>query len=492
MRKVKNKILFLMSAVFFMSVSCFSGDGDIKKSVVKIFTTQRPANYDQPWQMDYQRSVSGSGAIIEGKRIITNAHVISDEVFIQVKKAGDSKKYTAKLEFVAHDCELALLKVEDESFFKGTKPLKFGTLPKQRDKVVVYGFPKGGEELSITEGVVSRIQVGEYPHSKKDLLEVQTDAAINPGNSGGPVIKDGRIVGVAYSSLSSSDTENIGYMVPVPIIGRFFNDIKDLKYDGVSDLGIYTQKMENEDLRKFYKIPQNTTGILVKRVLYGSSAWGNIEKGDIITAINGTDVGNDKTVVLRKGERVRYDYIISKHQIGEKISVDIIRNANPLKLTVKLKSFETLVEGPFYDKEPSYYVFAGLIFTKLTKNFINLWNWKYLPAYLEYKEKYGRRDKSNRDLVLISYVLPHEVNVGYHDLGSQIISSINGIEISSMEDVVKALKNPVDGYHIIKFDNEIHSEGILVLDAKKVEAANKEILERFKIAKDRSDDLMDI
>lgn len=492
MSKINGKILVFVSVVFLSNGLCSAGGDDIKKSAVKIFTTQRAANYYQPWQMSYQASISGSGAIIEGKRILTNAHVVGDQVFIQVKKAGDPNKYTAKVEFAAHDSELAILKVEDEKFFKGTKPLKFGKLPKQRDKVIVYGFPQGGEELSVTEGVVSRVEVLEYIHSGKNLLIVQTDAAINAGNSGGPVIKDGRIVGVAFQVLDNSQADNIGYMVPIPIISRFFEDIKDSKYDGVPGFGIISQKMENEDLRKFYKMPEYTTGILVRRVFYDSSVWGKLKKGDIITKIDGVDVGNDKTIVLRKSERVDYDYIISKHQVGDKITVDVIRDANPLKLTIELKPTHSLVEGPFYDIEPSYYIYGGLFFTKLTKNFNKLWDWKYLAVELEYKEKYGYRDELNRDLVFIAYVLPHEINIGYHDIKSQVVSSINGIKIGKMQDVIKALKKPLNGYHIIKFDNEMHDEKMIILDAKKVGEANKEILEIFKIAKDRSDDLKDI
>src|SRR6185295_2633818 len=123
-------------------------------SVVKIFTVAKRPNYLQPWDTGYQDNTTGSGAIIDGKRILTNAHVVSHQVFLQVRKVGDPKKYTAHVLFVAHDCELALLSVDDPSFFEGTVPVTFGDLPYQRDKVAAYGFPLGGDELSITEGVV--------------------------------------------------------------------------------------------------------------------------------------------------------------------------------------------------------------------------------------------------------------------------------------------------------------------------------------------------
>ena len=130
---------------------------DVKDAVVKVFVAHNGYDYNNPWMKSGQKSRTGSGCVIAGKRILTNAHVVSDQTFIQVKKAGDAKKYIAKLKMVAHDCDLAILSVKDDAFFDNVKPIKIGDLPKVRDRVAVYGFPEGGDELSITEGVVSRV-----------------------------------------------------------------------------------------------------------------------------------------------------------------------------------------------------------------------------------------------------------------------------------------------------------------------------------------------
>ena len=116
-----------------------------------------------------------------------------------MRRAGEAKKYTAEVEVVAHECDLAILKVSDDSFFSGVEPINIGSLAEIRDKVAVYGFPEGGDKLSITEGVVSRVENRRYTHSKAELLACQIDAAINSGNSGGPVMKGDKLVGVAFS-----------------------------------------------------------------------------------------------------------------------------------------------------------------------------------------------------------------------------------------------------------------------------------------------------
>ena len=111
-------------------------------------------------------------------------------------KNGDTKRYEAKILSICHDCDLALITVKDKDFFKDTNSLEIGELPKLEQKVDVYGFPEGGETLSVTSGVISRIENQVYVHSGKSLLAIQIDAAINPGNSGGPAVSDGKVVGV--------------------------------------------------------------------------------------------------------------------------------------------------------------------------------------------------------------------------------------------------------------------------------------------------------
>ena len=153
-----NIIRILSISILFFCTSSLSAQEHIKNSIVKVYAVTSNYNYDNPWQMSGQSNSTGSGSIISGNRILTNAHVVSNHTFIQVKKAGEPDRYTARLESISHDSDLAILKVDNPDFFKGSKPIDIGELPYVRDRVVVYGFPTGGDELSITEGVVSRIE----------------------------------------------------------------------------------------------------------------------------------------------------------------------------------------------------------------------------------------------------------------------------------------------------------------------------------------------
>src|SRR3990170_3923539 len=139
--------------LFFMLTAIVYADApDMSKSVVMVQIVKQGYNYTTPWKQNSTTGGVGSGFIIEGNRILTNAHNVSDSRYIIVKK------YPATVEFVGHDCDLALLKIYDTSFFDGTVPLQIGDLPQVNSTVSTFGFPMGGTHISVTEGVVSRIQ----------------------------------------------------------------------------------------------------------------------------------------------------------------------------------------------------------------------------------------------------------------------------------------------------------------------------------------------
>ena len=461
----------------------------LRRSVVKIFTTLQKPMYLQPWQMQPQESITGSGAIIEGGRILTNAHVVSDQLYVQVRKAGDPAKYTARVEFVGHDAELAVLRVDDPAFLKDVRPLTMGALPRQRDRVQVYGFPAGGDDLSITEGTVSRLEVTRYTHTGNELLAIQTDAAINPGNSGGPAIAGGKIVGVSFQSYSGSGLENTGYIVPVTLIQRFLADVKDGRYESIPSLGAGTQKMENEAMRRRYGLTGGQEGVLVNKVLPGSSAYGLLQEGDVMTAIDGHPIANDRTYLFEEGLRLDYAHLISMHLSGETAQVDVLRAGRRLRIPVKLMPYVDLVDGPFYDRKPTYFIYAGLLFQPLTRNYVNNWEAKDQPTMFKYLQEFELLSDKRTEPVVLNFVIPHEVTEGYTDMRNMLIEKVNGRTITRMTDLVEAIKHPVGGYQVIEADGVSEFGTKIILDAAKAERANAEILQRHGIPSDRSADL---
>ncbi len=468
---------------------------NIKDAIVKVYTTYNPPNFHEPWQMLGQQALQGSGFIIEGNRILTNAHVVQWQTFVQVRKSGQARKYTARVEYVAHETDLALLRVEDEDFFKGIVPLRIGGLPEIRDEVAVYGFPVGGDRLGITQGVVSRIEHIVYNHSGAYLLACQIDASINIGNSGGPVLKGDEVVGVAFQGMLKRGFENVGYIIPAPIVRHFLEDIKkDGVFHGTPELGLKMQKMENPALLQRFGLKHGETGALVNKIFPGSPAEGFILQDDVVVALDGYSVEEDGTVEFRRGERTFLGYIWQQKHIGDTVNVDVVRNGERKHFTIPLNKaigMERLVPNMQYDHMPTYYIYGGLVFTPLVLNYLKEYgdedNWR-INSPVELLNLYENSEPSEKlkQVVILAKVLADDVNIGYHTYLDGVIVAANGRTISNLNELIAAIENNKGAFHVFE-DSKGHR---LILDRLKADKRGPEILRRYKIVSDRSADLL--
>jgi len=227
--------------------------------------------------------------------------------------------------------------VEESEFWEGIFPLSLGELPNLQDYVTVVGYPVGGDTISVTSGVVSRVEVTQYAHGGCDLLGIQIDAAINSGNSGGPVFDEhGACIGIAFQSYAGSDVENIGYVVPTPVINHFLEDYKKNKaFTGFPSLGIQWQRMESDDLRKASGMSEDQSGILIRAVSPISSAQKVLKPGDVLMEFDGEVVANDGTVPFRTDERISFTYLVAQKYVGDISSVTILRDNEIRNLNIK-------------------------------------------------------------------------------------------------------------------------------------------------------------
>lgn len=457
---------------------------DIEEAIVKIYTTRNSPDYDNPWSMRGSEAVTGSGCIIEDRQILTNAHVVENQTFIQVRRQGDPNRYQARVLHVAHDVDLALITVDDPKLFSGVQPLQLGKLPQLQQEVRVYGFPLGGDTLSITKGIISRIEHQVYVHSLKNFLAVQIDAAINLGNSGGPAIVNNRIVGIATQTMKSA--QNIGYIVPTPIINHFFKDVKKGQYHGFPTLGVELQAIENPDQKEKFGMSQNQTGALITRILPGSPAENRLKINDVLMAVDGHAIANDISVEFRPKEWTSLVYYIQGHQIGEIIGLSILRQGEMETLRISLdKTAQEYDLVPLeFDVPPRYYIFGGLVFTPLTKNYLKTWadNWtKEAPQNLLSFLQSNYKATEGQEVVLLLKVLADDTNKGYHDLSDLVITKVNGKKIINLRDLMRIVEaNPNDKY--IVFEDADGKQ--IILNKKKAIKGNKKILATYHISQE--------
>lgn len=440
-------------------------------SVVKVITTKSIPDYKFPWQTNRFSNNLGSGVIIDGNRVLTAAHVINYASFIEIRKEGDPKKYRAQLEFVSHQVDLAILQVEDSTFFDDTHPLEVTSEVNYRDQVSVYGYPQGGKTISVTEGVVSRIEYQKYAHSLEKFLAIQIDAALNKGNSGGPALDiNGDIVGIVMQGYVGT-VNSIGYIIPSILIQTFLEDIKDKEVDGFYRAHNSIEAINSPYVKEYYGI-KDQDGVLVSSVGYNET---DLQEGDVIVSVDGMPIASDGTIETEIGHT---DFMLAFHkkQVGDSIRLMVVRNEDKVELDYVLKRSSKLVKKEF-NIQPKYYIFGGLAFTPLTHNYLNSINFSdHDVSKLLYSLSDGF---SAEKVVWMQTIFPHEVNRGL-DSKAYIVSSVNGVRVVSLRHLINLIESSQDDYIAIDFAEKRR----VVLDRKKAIMATNEITDQFNVYAD--------
>jgi S1-C subfamily serine protease len=445
-------------------------------------------DWSLPWRQEAVESSLGSGFLIAGGRVVTNAHVVADAKQVLVRRHDQANPYVATVKTVAHDCDLAVLTVDDPAFTKGMKPLEFGDLPRSGSRVLTFGFPLGGQEVSSTAGIVSRVESRGYVHTGVDShLVVQTDAAINPGNSGGPVVQDGRVVGVAFQGYPGFD--NMGFFIPVPVVRHFLGDAADGTYDGFPDSGLSVLPLLSPAYRRERGLPEGRSGLVVDLVAPGSTADGVLQTGDVLLSVDGQTVANGGTV--KEGDtRITFEHVFDMKQAGASLRLSFWRDGKEQSGVATSRRLARLDnQRNRYGVAPRYVVYAGLVFMPLDRELMKVFGRGWAGSAdrnLIWHHLYREAEQPatvDREVVVLTRVMRHPVNSQMTFPGPQAVARIGGREIKGLADVLPALEAATGRFQTIELEG---AAGFEALDRAQAEAAHAEILKQYGIAKDKN------
>src|SRR5216117_2669793 len=459
-------------------------NGPVQKSLVRITATDVEPDYRAPWNSGAIGRGVGAGFVIDGQRILTNAHVVSNSRYLTVEREGDPNKYPATVQFVAHDCDLALITVSAPDFFKNMLPLKFGGIPALESTVSAYGYPIGGERMSVTTGIVSRVDFRLYTHSSVDQhLAIQISAQINPGNSGGPVMQDAKVVGVAFQGYSGDVAQGVAYMIPTPVINRFLKDISNGHYDEYADLAITYAKLQNPAQRKFLGLKDDDRGVLVSSVVAAGPSDGILRSGDVLLSIDGHPIASDSNVEL-DGERAQFEEVVERKFKGDWVKLDILRDKQQMTVTIKLfKPWPYSIQGHTYDVQPRYVLYGGLLFQPLNLDMLEAYRTtdlrlRHFFEYFILEQIYLQHP----DVIVLSNILPDPTNTYLAPYRGAIVDEVNGKKIRTLDELAEAFAQAPERLVI----RMIGDGPPLVLDRNKIEAARERIKTRYNVAKEQN------
>ncbi len=511
-------------------------------AAVKVVASVRYPNPVRPWAKGNSAENVGTGVVIEGNRVLTSAHLVmyATEVSVQARPGAD--KVEAAVEVLGPDVDLAVLTVKDDKFFRQRPALpRSRRLPKVQDAVTVYGFPVGGSDLSVTRGVVSRIDFGPYGPRGAGVV-IQISAAVNPGNSGGPAVVDGQMVGIVQSRLS--DAENIGFIIPAEEIDLFLENIRDGRYAGrpVEAAGTTFQPLENAALRRMLQVGPAVKGVLVHPPERPDPGY-PLRALDVLTRIGDHAIDNEGMVQqdngppapfarllprtgpptavvpragppvavmprldpfqpplageFRQGTRVPFLHLIPRLARGDAIPVTVLRGGREVTVALPvIRQDNRLLRD--YEGEPiAYFIHGPLVFTSASADAVPLYA-RMNPALIGagsplVTRRFDRVAFPGEELVVVAApMFPHRIAKGYDDPVGRVVQEVNGVRVKNLRHLVETLRDCTDEYLTIRFADGWGE--VLVFDRREMDRATAEVLEDNGIAASRrgSEELLQV
>ena len=401
-------------------------------SVLRIEVATQVPDYGTPWGSGGFSGGRGTGFLIGPNQILTNAHVISNSRRILVSMRNSARKLPATVTYVAHDCDLALVSLDDPAPLENLTPLEIGGMPALDSEVRAIGYPVGGDRLSVTRGIVSRIDFQPYSHSRTEShLIIQVDAAINPGNSGGPAIQDGKVIGVAFQGLTQAD--NTGYIIPTPVINRFLTDIKDGSYDNYMDLGINVFQLFNPAMRKALGLADDDRGVMVSELIPEGPCDGHLQVGDVLLSIDGKPIDSAGNINV-DGEVLVLEEIVERKFANDKVAFEFLRDGTKQEVEVVLAPLPgSRIFSIRFGERPKYIFYAGLVFQPITLNSMSAH--KLTDVDTRYVTgNYLRKGtfKERPELVALTRVESDELTSNLGEFSDTLLDTINGVKVRDL------------------------------------------------------------
>jgi S1-C subfamily serine protease len=462
-------------------------------SIVRVTSVLRLPNPVRPWTKQNPMEIGGTGVVIDGKRILTVAHLVTyaEEIYIQPGGGGD--RVDAKVAAIAPGIDLAVLTIdpaEGDFFDKRPALPRASALPVVSSHVAVKGFPLGVTTLSTTQGIVSRIEFAYYDTGSMGL-RIQVDAAINPGNSGGPALVDGKMVGVVWGQAGA---ENVGYLIPIEEIDDFLKDVADGRYDGKPLPSEQWQTLENEALRAKLGLAKTVRGIAVRKPRYDDASY-PLKEFDVVTAIGDKTIDNEGMVQVGDNLRLSFLYLVPRLARDGSVPLRVIRDGHDTDVRLPVDRDDDRLIRAYEGKPPSYFVCGPLVFSPVMREAISTY-FRANPGIIGRSSPMTTRGTDRvhfpgEELVVVtSAMLPHRITRGYGEPLGQVVESVNGTRIKNLRHLVETIRDCGDEFLTFRFAEE--GAETMVFRRKVMLDATESLMSQNGISRRGSEDLLGI
>ncbi|TGK59431.1 serine protease [Leptospira wolffii] len=456
---------------------------EFKKSIVQVKISYQEPDYFNPWKKKNPRVRRGVGIVVPGERILLPAHLLAYSTLVEVKKFSSYAETKAIISKIDSETDLALLKVEEEGFYKDLTPLEFHSSISYPKQVSIYQLDNSGSIQSSSGSLIS-LDLDQYPQGLVELPVLDVNSAETLNGNGEVLLENGNVTGILFEF---SGDKNSGRAIPSFLIQKFLGKF------GKSEIafkGFRYRPVTDQATKNFYGITEKDRGIVVAEVLPGSSADGVLQPGDVILEFGGKKIDSKGYFEHPKYGKQVLSYIAHSgdefgYQIGKEIPVSILRDKKPLEIKLPLKPFPySAIRIPHRNPglKTDYYFNGGFLFVELSEGYLLEWgkDWRSkVDRKLLYLYDYNKFSSPGKEgkIVILSQVIPDESNNGYHEVGGRIVESVNGKPIRSVKDIAKQVKESGTRFVEVRLDDGTD----VVLDKENLSSANKRIQTEYRI-----------
>jgi len=457
----------------------------MKQSIVYLKTSFYGYEQRQPWKHKSLSQGWACGCAVGEYEVLTTAWNVADVAFIEALRYGQNEFIGAKIKVVDYESNLCLIELDSEAMSEPLRPLVFSEEYRKGDEVAFYWLSPGNHLYS-GRGYLDRARVEQTNSSyEKRLHYVAANTSQRTGR--GEVYCSGsEPIGIACWSNNNKEAG----LIPAEAINRFLAEAGKDNYKGFGVVGFEVRRLLDPTMRSYLKMPDSVVGgVYVSDVYNLGSGSDVLKKSDVILAIDGKALNSYGRFEHSKYGRLYFDHLITSKSVGQEIVFDLWRNGKMTQVKAKARNFQTsemLVPYHEYGKQPEYIITGGFILQKLTRPYLAAWgeDWpgKVSPhLYHYYRDLSFKPTDERSDIVILSYVLPANINLGYQDLRQLVVEKFNGQAVHSISDIVKAQAMPSEsGYDVIEFELD---NPVVVIDRKQLGQADALISRSYGINK---------
>jgi hypothetical protein len=430
----------------------------LRDSLVYIETAGYAYSLSQPWRHEDLRETWVCGCAVGQYQVVTTARSVANLAFAKALRHGQNEFLRARPKVIDYESDLCLIELDPNELREPLTPVRFAGAYRKGAEVSFHWLSAEGQ-ISTGRGYIDRVEVERATTSYGRRLRYEMANVSRRMGRGEIYCVGSEPLGIGCWASDENEAE----VIPGETIRRFVDAVSaEGPYRGFGEVGFVVSELRDPTMRSLLKLPESVHGgVYVSDVHTLGTGSDDLRRRDVILSIDGHAVDARGQYSDAKYGPLSSLHLITQKTTGDILRFEIWREGREHQMDVAVQSFhatDMLVPFHEYDRQPEYVVIAGFVFQTLTREYLTEFGDNppgQAPSHLYqyYRDRAYKPTPERSDIVVLNYVLPAPINVGYMDLRQMVVKTFNGMSIGSIADIAEAMKrNPESPYHLIELE----------------------------------------